>query len=766
MKRLFQKMFRDIRNSKVQFLSIFVMCFLGMLIYSGIEGVWNGMNIQKDRYFKETNLADFWVNGSNFNKEKLSDVKDIEGVTDAQLSKVTDAYTGSHNKNHIRLIANAENRISKPQVIEGKQYSVNGSGIWLDADYAKIKRIAAGDSITVYYGGNEEKLKVKGLIYSPEYISYTGSSTALMPDHSQYTYGFVSEETLTELCGDAGCNQMKLTLKSDCDTMQLKSDLKAVLSQSYINGIDRTEYSGVSGFLNKIGQIKKMSMMFSLVFLLLALLIIQTTMKRMVKQQRTQIGILKGLGFYSSQIRFHYSLYGLFISLLGVTAGLLSAPRILTPALLRLQEMLYSMPAWKGKVSCISYILAVIMVTVCTLTAIQACNKIVKELPAISLRDETMAHGKKVFLERIGFLWNSMDFDWKWSLREMFQNKARSITGVIAVLGSMVLLMASFGIRDSINTVNENIYGKQYSYYEKSNIQNMSDKDKNEIESLLQGSYQWCCEGAAEVKSKTSIKTEGLSVLDDGLYMTLTDKNGNNIRLPKEGIVLSKAVAKDLHVKKNATIEIDTGNQTVPAVVSDIIDINLQQIYMSKTAWENLGGIFSPNILFAGNTPNLKKVEHMDCVSEVTKLSDQRYDANEVLKNIKMIVILLLAVAIILSVVILYNLGILSYTERSREYATLRVLGFYNKEIKSLILKNTIINAIVGWLAGVPAGLAFLNIYVQAVSTSSIQYHGNLKPLSFMAASIITIGCSIFVSYIVSVKVGKLDMVQSLKSVE
>lgn len=766
MKRLFQKMFRDIRNSKVQFLSIFVMCFLGMLIYSGIEGVWNGMNIQKDSYFKETNLADFWVNGSNFNSEKLSDVKDIKGVTDAQLSKVTDAYTDRHNENHIRLIANAENIISKPQVMEGKQYLADGSGIWLDADYAENRSVSAGDTITIYFHGNEENLKVKGLIHSPEYISYTGSASSLMPDHGKYTYGFVSEETLTKLCGETDCNQMKLTLKSDCDTTQLKSDLKAVLSQSYINGIDRTEYSGVSGFLNKTGQIKKMSIMFSLVFLLLALLIIQTTMKRMVKQQRTQIGILKGLGFYNSQIRFHYSLYGLFVSVLGVITGLFSAPHILTPVLLRLQELLYSMPVWKGKVSCISYILAAIMVAVCTITAILSCNRIVKELPAVSLRDETMVHGKKALLERIGFLWNSMDFDWKWSLREMFQNKARTITGIIAVLGSMVLLMASFGIKDSINTVNKNIYGKQYSYYEKSNIQNMNDRDKNEIEILLQGSYQWCYEGAAEVKSKTSIKTEGLSVLDNGLYMTLTDKNGKNIRLPKEGVVLSKRVAKDLNVKRNATLEINVGNHTVPAVVSDIIDINLQQIYMSKAAWEHMGGTFIPNTLFAGNTPNLKKVEHMDCVGEVTKLSEQLHAANEVLKNIKMIVILLLAAAILLSVVILYNLGILSYTERNREYATLRVLGYYNKEIKSLILKNTIINVIVGWLAGVPVGLAFLEIYVQAVSTSSIQYHGNLKSLSFMAASIITIGCSIFVSYIVSAKVGRLDMVQSLKSVE
>lgn len=766
MNRLFQKMFRDIKHTKAQFISIFVMCFLGILIYSGIEGVWNGMNIQKNDYFEKTNLAEFWINGNDFSEDDLTDIKKMDAVTSAQLSKVFNAYTDRNNENNMRLIVNDENIISKPEIMKGEQYAVNGSGIWIDTDYANDKNISVGDKITLYFHGTGQEVKVRGLLYSPEYISYTGSASSLMPNHDKYSYGFISNETLEKLGVDIGYNQIKLTLDDNCDITQLKANLKAVLSIHYVNGIDRTEWSGVSGFINKIEQIKKLSIMFSVVFFLLALLIIHTTMKRLVRQQRTQIGILKGLGFYSSQVKFHYSLYGLSVSILGVVTGLLIAPYTLTPVLLNLQKSLYSMPVWKNELSFISYILAFVMVIVCTITTLLACNKIVKELPAISLRDETSAHGKKVLLEHIGFWWDGLDFDWKWSLREMFQNKSRSIIGMISVLGSMVLLMASFGMKDSINEVNENIYGKQYSYYEKIGIPNINDTNKNKIENLLQGSYQWCYEGNTEIASNTSIKTERLTVLDHGMYLAFVDNNKKDIRLPKEGIVLSENVAKDLNIKENSTVEINIGQKIAAVNISGIADINLQGIYMSKEAWEKLGGTFTPNTLFVGNSFKLKEIENLSCVSEITKLDDQLKDANEVLQNVKMIVALLLIAAILLSIVILYNLGILSYTERSREYATLRVLGFYNKEIKGLILKDTIINVMIGWLLGVPVGVKFLDLYVQAVSTSSIQYHGVLEPVSFMIASIITIGCPLFVSYIVSAKVSNLDMVQSLKSVE
>lgn len=768
MKRLIQKMFRDIWQMKAQFASIFIMCFMGILIYSGIEGVWNGMQLEADKYFDETNLAEIWVNGFDIDTMHLAKIKNLDGVEAGQLSAIENAYLDSNQDSAIRLIANEKNDISKPVVIEGKDYDENGNGIWLDTDYAEEKNIQIGASITIYFDESKINLKVNGLVYSPEYISYTGSSTALMPNHGKYAYGYVSMNTLTDICGKStSYNQVKLVTEDNPDEVKLKTDIQNILLGHYINSIDQLEWNGVSGYLNKIEQIQKMSVMFSLVFFLLTMLTIQTTMKRIVKKQRTQIGILKALGFYNYQIKVHYILYGLLTSITGVVLGIIIAPYTITPILLDLQKKFYSMPTWKGQVSYVSAVLAILMIIVCTFTALMSCSGIVKELPANLLRDESPSQGKKLWIENLRFFWNSIDFDWKWSFRDIFQNKARTLVGIVGVLGSMMLLMASFGIKDSINYVNRNVYGNQYSYYERFAIKKTIEEEKDTIEEILNGSFQWIYEGNSEVQSSNNKKTKNIIIMDQGFYMTLYDEKGEIVTLPQEGIVLAEKVAKELNVKKNSYININTMQGIYSFQVIKIVNINSPQgIFISKKAWEYAGGTFIPNVLLAGNSAKIPELEEMECIGEVSLLNNQLEESNEVLDSVRMIIFLLLAAAVLLSVVILYNLGILSYTERSREYATLRVLGFYNSEIKSLIFKDSIINVIIGWLLGIPAGYAFLNMYVQAVSTSAITYSPYLEVISFVLSTFIAVGCSLLVSYIVSRKVFKLDMVQSLKSVE
>lgn len=768
MKRLFQKMFRDMWRGKAQFVSIFIMCFLGIVIYAGIEGVWNGMQVQGEQYFEKTNLSDFWINGVNFTASDSEEIKELDSVDDAQCAAVMDAYLDKDQDKSIRLIANEKNKISKPEILTGSSYKEKEDGLWLDSEYAKIKNLSTGDTVELYYQDKSITAKIQGTVYSPEYISYTGNTLSLMPNHEKYTYGFVSEQTMHLLCGQANYNQIKLKIKDSCDNLQLKKDLKSQLKEKYLSGLDRTEWTGVSNYTNKIEQIKKMSIMFSVVFFLLAFLTIQTTMKRIVKKQRSQIGILKALGFYNYQIKLHYSLYGLFTSVMGVIFGLALAPYLVTPVLLKLQEKFYSMPAWKGEVSYLSYLLSLFMVFLCMLTAFKTCTGIVKELPAHSLRDENTLNGKKIWIEKLGVLWNNMSYDWKWSLRDMFQNKAKTLIGIVGIFGSMMLLMASFGIKDSINEVNKNIYGNQYSYYEKLNFQSIpQEEDIDKIEENLQGEFQWISEKSAEIQSGDSIKNEGLFVFDEGFYVHLEDKANDTLRLPDKGAVLSKKTAEEIGVEKGDVVKVNSGKSIHTTYVSAVVNMNSPQgIFFSKKAWENAGGTFLPNTLLAGNNPNLEEIEQMECIGEITTLEKQRSDSDEVLNNVLMIIFLLLIAAILLSVVILYNLGLLSYTERSREYATLRVLGFYNSEIKNLILKDNIINVFVGWIIGIPIGFLFLNVYVASISTASIQYSAHIKLISVIISSAITIGCSLLVTYIVSRKVARINMVESLKSVE
>ena len=743
------------------------MCFVGILIYTGIEGVWNGMQTQIQKYYSESNLADFWINGLDFSESQLAKIQDLQDVKNAERSAIISVNIENESNTEIRLIAKESNEISKLYYTYGEDYSNNKSGIWISSSYAKEKNIKVNDTVTLKCSDNLITVEVLGIVYSPEYVSYVGNSSSIMPHSSKYTYAYVSNDIIKSLAGGLKYNQIELTLKESCNESALKTEIRNICEGNYSGSYNRSEYSGVSNYANKVEQIKKMSIMFSEVFLLLALLTMQTTMKRIVNKQRTQIGILKALGFYTWQIEIHYSLYGFIISAIGAMIGYFVAPYTVAPLLVNLQKEFYDVPFWGGETSKISIILTVAMICVCTFTASMACKKVVKELPVYSLRDENSKYGKKIFIENFNSFWNNISFDWKWTLRDLFQNKSRTIIGVIGVLGSITLLMASFGIQDSVKKVNQNIYGNQYSYYEKIEINNISDTEKENAESILQGDFQWISEGSAEVRTKNSVKTCVMEIIDNGYYLTLTNGKGSVIDLPNDGIVISETLAKELDASENEYIKIYELSKSYVVRVDKIIPVNTPQaMFISSEYWKKVGGVFSPTSLFVGNNSNINKIKNENYSKDVYVLDSQHKEADDVLSSIKAIIFMLIAAAVLLSVVILYNLGILSYTERSREYATLRVLGFHNSEIKSLIFKDSAFNIVIGLIFGIPCGFQFLKLYVGAVSTSTIKYFAYLSIASFVIALTITIGCSLTVCYLVTRKVKSIDMVEALKSVE
>ncbi|MBQ4219122.1 putative ABC transport system permease protein [Butyrivibrio hungatei] len=767
MRKLIKKMFRDLWQLKSQFVSIFLMCMLGMLIYSGIEGVWNGMQIQKDNYFSETNVADIWVNALKINTDEADDIKEIDGIATIQLSAVMDAYLDKETEENIRLIANDTNEISIPMIQEGSDYNCKSSGIWLDYDYANAKNLKAGDRIKIFYDDIETELTVQGLVYGVDFISYTGTTTAMIPNHERYTYGFVSFDTLKKLNDNVEYNQLKIKLADEADSSAIKGKIKTILRQKYFSCITREENTNISSYVNKIGQIRKMSIMFSVIFFLLSLLTIRTTMKRVVQKQRTQIGIMKALGFYSIQIKVHYALYGLVVSITGTIIGYLIAPYTITPALLDLQKDFYSLPNWNGENSIFSIYLIVLMVLICSATAWLSSSKIVREMPADSLRNEVLESSKKTFFEKIPAFWDSLSFEWRWVIRDAGKKKIRTIIGIIGVLGSMVLLMSSFGVQDTVTEINNRIYGREYSYYEKLKLNNASDETISSINEKLSDDCQWIYEGMVESQSSEKIVTENFFVIDRGYYWTLFDTENKIIDLPTDGIVVSKKVATDLSVAENSYISILYNGDNICMKVDQIVDINSPQgIFVSKESWINAGNTFCPNTLLAGDNLNLEDVKEMDAITETVSLESQYDDAGSIMLSVKGVILMLLAAAVLLSVVILYNLGLLNYTEKYREYATLRVLGAYNKEIKDLIFKNSILTIVIGWLIGTVAGWMFLTVYVRTVSTSSIVYSPYLKISSYVLSTIIALGCSFVVNVIVSKKAVHIDMVESLKSVE
>ncbi len=1033
MKYLFVKMRRDLAGMWTQFLSVFLMAFLGILIYVGMEGTWFGMETELNSYFAETNLASAWIYGNGMTGSDLQKIKNINGVTDAALSGLVSAKMklpgqSSTKEPDLRLNFDTAGKISKPLTVSGANFSQDGSGIWLDDDFAKANGLKTGDSLTLSIGDVQQTLKIRGLVMSSEYTYYTGSGSDTMPNHKQHGFAFIGLPTAENMMNETvafkmqkdalpqlanqingaydtarekadstaeqlfteSVNQQKqaayskakaqadafaeqaftksvgkkketaekqAVLQADALTVQAvnrefqakvpsitdfsflpqyqqalssakrKAEIQAkaavekqfaaqqtqlkkqlltakvqaeakakttvdqqfslqqeqlskrsaavkkqaestakdkatkailkkydltseqfdavqnlvalpklqsmdsnkrtdtakqlitllkklpdsMLSQSvggfslatlkqtpadynmvrirtdgnansemieqksqdilgsrYVGFADRNNMTSAHAIVQKASQIKKLSLMFSLLFFLLALLTMQTTMARLVDTQRIQIGTMKALGIKDWQIRGHYALYGVTVGLLGGLLGIIIAPVTISPTLLRAQATQYSLPEWPVRLTLISYVMVGAVALCCMFATLLACRKGLTTMPAETMRGAAPKAGRQILLEKMPQLWKRISFGWKWTFRDIARNKVRSFMGIIGVLGCMMLLMAGFGMQYTCNTLPDAIYGQQYTYQTKILLTSMATKDNRDALYKTYGNGQWVQETSVEYKDLPN-ETETLTVAGNGNFIHLRNAESATQKMPDSGILVTQRAAKLLKLQKGSKISFRTAGEKnyTTATVSDIVVTPAPQgIYISESAWEKLNKTFTPTSLLTGSADANGRISGLSYVQEVTTLPNQHTSMLNNFQPLNFIFLLLKMAAILLDVVILYNLGILSFTERVREYATLKVLGFYQKEIRSLALRENLVTSITGWLIGIPAGLLFLNVYVTVLSTSSVSMIPHLNFLDFLLATAITVGCSVCVNLFLSHRVRKIDMVGALKSVE
>lgn len=774
MKYLFIKLKRDIIKLWPQFLSIFMMSLLAITIFSGMEGVWNGMNSVAEKYYSDTNLSDIWVYGKGISDTQFQKISDLDGVEDATRSMTLTLTFGedSQEAKDIKTISVADTSTMKPLLRKGTEFSTESDGIWLDESFVDENDISVGDNITLSYTAPpltfSKTITVKGLILDSEFIFYTGSVTESVPDTALHGYAIVSEEQAKELYGMLSYNEIRLNVSKDCDYDKLEEKVQDILGDNFYNFLVRDDVSSVHQIEKEANQMQTMAILYSLIFILLALLTMYTTMNRLVNNQRIQIGTMKALGFKNSQIRLHYALYGFVVTIAGGIIGSFLGQATVSRTILRVKKITLTLPEWKIEVSVVTYLIILLIAFVCTLSTIVAANKTLKDMPAETMRgnagkaNHKMKEAKETKMK--------VSFEWRWVIRDIERNKVRYLMGIIGVIGSMVLMIAGFGIKNSIDFSNDYVYNKQYSYDYKAILNQYSQETYAEIEEQAQD-FQSLEECSAKISNGSQDNQTGvLTVMDDydHTYIHLETEAGDAIKLPKQGAVISRKLAKKIGVEKGDTISfmIPGISETISVEIKEIALAPAPQgIFLSKESWENLGQEFIPSsILFKEG--DYKKLSKLECFKEMTSIDKQIENAKKLSKNALTITMMLIGAALLLSIVILYNLGMLNFVERFREYATMEVLGFRQSEIRGMVLRDCIATTLPGWIVGIPCGVMFLNSYIRIVAFNNFEWIPTIKPAFLVLISMIIVGCSLCVSLIVAHKVKKIDMVTSLKSVE
>lgn len=755
---LFKKMLRDIAKHKAQFISIFLMAFLGVFVFAGVGGESVGLEVNSNNFYEDTNLADGWIYSLNISDLFLDQVNCLGATTQMERQVVVDSVGDFDNDPDITLHFVENNTISKFLLVEGEELNIDDAGgVWLDKSFADAKGLKVKDNITFEFENYTIKKEIKGIGYSPEYV-YHASSASIIPDFNKIGFAYLSYKAFPT---DTVPYNV-LNVKFDGDSKNYGELLDYHMGGYYSSFVERSEHSSVSQFADEMDQHKMMGDIFPVVFILIAMLILLTTMRRMITHQRTQIGILKACGFKNSSIILHYLSYGFWLVLTGSILGLILGPMILPQLFYPSMSATYKLPSWNSAWSMSFLYVAALMVIMSLAVSYFSVKGISDEKPADTIRPKVPKVSSSGFIEKLG-LWKHFSFNIRWNYRDAKRNKFRALMTIVGVMGCSALLVCAFGMYDGMNDLKEWEYTQINHYDSKLVIE--EDTAQSEIDDIADKvNGDEIMEGAIEIESDSAKKSGSLLVLNETDLITPTDYDRNHVEIKDNEVSISEKMAKMLDVDVGDTVKwhIMGSDKWVDTKIDKIhADPISQGFIMSSDKLDDLDLNYTPTSIITSEhvTKDYGGVKAANSMNNMTSSWD------ELTESMWLLIYILIFFAGLLAIVVLYNLGLLSFTEIEREIATLKVLGFKTSALRKLLLTQNLWFTAIGFVLGLPVGYYILAIMWES-SGDSFYILPSISPTNFLLTLAITFALSIMVNLMFSRKIKKLDMVESLKGVE
>ena len=750
---LSKKMLRDISINKTQFISIFLMAFLGVFAFCGVCSEYYGLEQTSHDFYTDTNLADGWIYNTTITDEALDKINNFS--TDSEKQLIVKSVGNFSNDPDITLHFLDTNEISKFYTTEGEDFNLSDdSGVWLDKRFADAQNLTVGDNISFTFNGLEIEKEIKGIGYSPEYV-YEASPTSIIPDFKDMGFAYLSYKAFPS---DIQYNTLLVKFNQTPD--EFRDSLDG--SVEYLSFTEQTDHVSVNQFENEMSQHKMIGDVFPIVFILVTFLTLLTTMTRIISHQRTQIGVLKAVGYKNRTIILHYMSYGFWLVLAGAILGLFLGPAIIPRLFYPSMTSRYSLPVWHPGFDMSFVYVALIMVLSSLLVSYLAARNISKENPANTMRPKAPNISTSGFLEN-SRIWNKANFNIRWNYRDAKRNKFRALMAIVGVMGCVALLISAFGMNDSMENIKHWEYDDISHFESKLIIESgASLSDIEDVRKEVNGST--IMEQAIEIKGHGNEKTASLLVLNDTTLISQTDKDGNSINLSSTDISLSAKTAESLNVEVGDTIEwhIVGSDDWVTCKITNIHGEPLSQgIILSKEKFDDLDLNYTPtSIITAENVEG-----NHDSIKSISTLNEMKNNWDEMSGSVMMMVSILIFFAILLAIVVLYNLGILSFTEIEREIATLKVLGFKTGDLRKLLLTQNLVFTFIGFILGIPLGFYLMTLMMNAAG-DSLYYIPSLTLGNILLSGVITFIVSIAVNLLFSSKIKNLNMVEALKDVE
>ena len=787
-----KKMFRDIKQNLSQFITIFLMVLIGVMVYVGIEAYMDGMTSAADNFYKNNNIQDLNVMG-NLSDKDLDKIKSLDNVKDAEKKLVVNAIDKDDKDKTYLLSFIDSNNISKFHIMDGEKFDVNKKGAWVDNFYAEKNNLKVGDTIKIKYDTFSLEEKILGLINVPDHIYDVKDESELVPNRENFGFVYLSVNEIPEsYIKDLVMKEMKITDEKIFDKYVTNFNYKEYIPYNYIM-VDVNKKKNVTSVKEDIednvsnakaivkiedtlsyqryqGEIDEGASyvgIFSGLFLFIAMLSVITTMTRVVKKQKLQIGTMKALGIKNSKIVMHYVGYGFFVSLAAAIVGIILGKYFIGTFFLNMEMDYFEVPNGVPVVKPLSYLVALLVVMVVSFITYLTCRKELFKKPAEALRNEVPnVKVSSLNLSTKG-IFKKLNFSSKWNYRDILRNKFRTVTAVVGIVGCCMLIVCAFGMLNSMNHFIklqfEDLYNFNYKLSLKENI-------KDDELKVLTDKYGDNTSETLTIETKIGKEREAntIFVTNAGNLVRFQNENGKFIKVNKNnGVYVTRKLADQKNLKVGDTIKwhiYGVNKYYESKIVGLTKDPQVQNLTMTKEYLESLDIDYKPDSLYT-NT-DLKGVKDIKNVSLVQDIDELKNSLESMLSMMKSMIMLIIVFAIGLGAIIIYNMGILSYSEKQYQFATLKVLGFSDKKIKKIFVQQNNWITILSIIIGLPTGYYMTSWIFKSVIADNYDFSAYINLSTYLIAIIGTILVSTIVSRMLSKKVNKIDMVSSLKANE
>lgn len=816
--KLLKHIFMKIKDNYKRFLSLICMAFLGVGFYAGIQSSSPDMLKTLDNFYDENNVYDISVISNVGLTEddllKLSKIKNVELAINIQEK---DTYLEIEENNYVVKLIEYNSQMNNVYIKEGR-LPKNNNEVSVDNALLENNNLKLGDSITI----DGKKYSIVGNVISPLYFSAERPNSNLgsgKVDYYIYVYnGFLDLEAYSNiyitvkgakkyLTNSDSYKKLINNVKKDIDLIKDKQqDIRYdelysdIIETSEMYGIsideskfikpkwyiyDRLDNTSYKELINASDNLKKIGNIFPIIFFAISVLVSLISMMRMIEEDRVENGTLKSLGYNSFHITLKYVIYSLLATTIGSSVGAIFCSYMIPSVIWNIYKKIFFIPKFiyllKSDYNALG--LWICILCICG-TSVIVCIKNLREVPANLMRPKAPKSGKKILLERINFIWKKLKFSDKITIRNIFRYKSRVITTVLGIAGCTSLILAGFGLKDSIKDVTDFQFNNIIKY----------DKLLMTNESINQIDIEKELLNDDKVENFTNVNTQNIKVLfndeeqevtmitpDDfnsiSKSISLIDLKTNNIidNISDNSCIISEKTAKLLDIDVGDKISLlDNDNNKYDIKVSYIIKNYINQyLYINKNTYNNLFNNYKINSILISLKDKDKNSKEFDkkyisngYALTIVDNDDMKNSMNDMLGSIDSIVAILIIAAASLAFVVLYNLSNINISERKREIATLKVLGFYPSEVDKYINRETVLLTILGIGIGLLFGSYLSHFIISTCEPDYIMFDRHVYTLSYFYSLFITVIFTIIVTIVTHFNLKKINMVTSLKNVE